>query len=260
MGPWACAPAGNASHASAANPARREHKRPIDSTAGTCWSVRTTGGRAPRIGWLVAVLIATVAVAASPTAARADGDPASDVLATQPLFVPQDAGIPLAQQGQLTALVRERGARRLPGSRRADRHAERSRLGHRAVARAADVRRSSWGKSCPSSTAVRSWWSCRTASASGAPARLARSERSVLRGVPIRSGQGGLARPLSAPCSISRRRPVTMSRSRAPAASVAPPRSSDPGAIVALAIGAALIILAWTVSLRARPPRALRRP
>jgi hypothetical protein len=39
------------------------------------------------------------------TAARADGDPASDVLATQPLFLPQDAGIPLAQQNQITTLL-----------------------------------------------------------------------------------------------------------------------------------------------------------
>ena len=37
--------------------------------------------------------------------ARADGDPASDVLATQSLFLPQDAGVPLAQQNQLTALL-----------------------------------------------------------------------------------------------------------------------------------------------------------
>jgi hypothetical protein len=37
--------------------------------------------------------------------ALADGDPASDVLATQSLFLPQDAGIPLAQQNQLSALL-----------------------------------------------------------------------------------------------------------------------------------------------------------
>ena len=37
--------------------------------------------------------------------ARADGDPASDVLATQSLFLPQDAGIPLGQQGQVTGLL-----------------------------------------------------------------------------------------------------------------------------------------------------------
>ena len=37
--------------------------------------------------------------------ARADGDPASDVLATQSLFLPQDAGIPLGPQSQLTGLL-----------------------------------------------------------------------------------------------------------------------------------------------------------
>jgi hypothetical protein len=39
------------------------------------------------------------------SSARADGDPASDVLATQALFLPQDAGIPLAQQNQVTAML-----------------------------------------------------------------------------------------------------------------------------------------------------------
>ena len=43
--------------------------------------------------WLVLI--------ADPAWARADGDPASDVLATQALFLPQDAGIPLPQRGQL---------------------------------------------------------------------------------------------------------------------------------------------------------------
>ena len=37
--------------------------------------------------------------------ARADGDPASDVLALQTLFLPQDAGVPLEQQRQLVALL-----------------------------------------------------------------------------------------------------------------------------------------------------------
>jgi hypothetical protein len=37
--------------------------------------------------------------------ARADGDPASDVLVSQPLFLPQDAGVPASQQAQLGALL-----------------------------------------------------------------------------------------------------------------------------------------------------------
>jgi hypothetical protein len=46
--------------------------------------------------------------------ARADGDPASDVLVTQQLFLPQDAGLPTAQQAQLAALLREAGRDGLP--------------------------------------------------------------------------------------------------------------------------------------------------
>jgi hypothetical protein len=37
--------------------------------------------------------------------ALADGDPASDVLVTQQLFLPQDAGIPSQQQAQLAGLL-----------------------------------------------------------------------------------------------------------------------------------------------------------
>ena len=51
-----------------------------------------------------------LASAWAPAAATADGDPASDVLATQQLFLPQDAAAPPAQQAQLGALLQE-GAR-----------------------------------------------------------------------------------------------------------------------------------------------------
>lgn len=37
--------------------------------------------------------------------ALADGDPASDVLATQPLFLPQDGNVPAVQQAELSALL-----------------------------------------------------------------------------------------------------------------------------------------------------------
>jgi hypothetical protein len=50
----------------------------------------------------------------SASPARADGDPASDVLATQQLFLPQDAAMPRAQQVQLTALLQEAAQRRYP--------------------------------------------------------------------------------------------------------------------------------------------------
>ncbi len=41
--------------------------------------------------------------------AHADGDPASDVLATQSLFLPQDGHVAAAQQTQLEALLEEAG-------------------------------------------------------------------------------------------------------------------------------------------------------
>ncbi len=54
---------------------------------------------------VASTVILALAAGTFAATARADGDPASDVLATQPLFLPQDAGIPLAQQNQLTALL-----------------------------------------------------------------------------------------------------------------------------------------------------------
>ncbi len=44
-------------------------------------------------------------VGISAPVARADGDPASDVLASQALFVPQDAGVSSEQQAQLEGLL-----------------------------------------------------------------------------------------------------------------------------------------------------------
>jgi hypothetical protein len=46
--------------------------------------------------------------------ARADGDPASDVLAAQELFLPQDAAMPQSQQAQLAGLIQEAARRGYP--------------------------------------------------------------------------------------------------------------------------------------------------
>ena len=54
-----------------------------------------------------AAVLALALAALAPGAARADGDPASDVLYTQGVFVPQDAGAPAADATRLAALVRE---------------------------------------------------------------------------------------------------------------------------------------------------------
>ena len=57
---------------------------------------------------IIACLFALIAASGwAAVPARADGDPASDVLATGPLFLPQDAVIPAPQQAQVQSLVQE---------------------------------------------------------------------------------------------------------------------------------------------------------
>ncbi|HXB65938.1 MAG TPA: SCO family protein [Solirubrobacteraceae bacterium] len=68
------------------------------------------GGVPARVALALALALAALAVAAGallPARARADGDPASDVLLTQSVFLPADSGLPAAQSNQLQALVRE---------------------------------------------------------------------------------------------------------------------------------------------------------
>lgn len=60
--------------------------------------------RASLASALVALLVAMSALAPAP--AHADGDPASDVLVSQALFLPYDTGVSPAQQAQLEALLR----------------------------------------------------------------------------------------------------------------------------------------------------------
>lgn len=66
--------------------------------------------------WLLVALALGVVLAWCwpATSAHADGDPASDVLATQSLFLPQDAGIPADRQGQLQRLVQEAAGSGVP--------------------------------------------------------------------------------------------------------------------------------------------------
>lgn len=59
-------------------------------------------------------LVLLAAFLAATGVARADGDPASDILLASPVFMPQDANLPPAQQSQLLALTREAKAAGVP--------------------------------------------------------------------------------------------------------------------------------------------------
>jgi hypothetical protein len=65
-------------------------------------SHRTPVARARLVGLVMALV--GFALVAFPVAASADGDPASDVLATQSVFLPQNSGATPTQQAQLGAL------------------------------------------------------------------------------------------------------------------------------------------------------------
>jgi hypothetical protein len=64
--------------------------------------------------WLLALAALAVIWGWHAAPARADGDPASDVLVTQSLFLPQDGAVPAKQQAQLTSLVQSAARRGYP--------------------------------------------------------------------------------------------------------------------------------------------------
>lgn len=211
---------------------------------------------------LIAVLVsATVlwsALITFPTAARADGDPASDVLATQPLFLPQGAGIPTAQQGQLGELLQT--AARNGYQIRIAVIASRSDLGSvtelwrqpQTYARFLDQELSLVYRG-PLLIVMPNGFGFYDPGSPGQPPHAA------LAGVRIRAGGPGLAAATLA--AVQRLAAASGHPVQIPPTPATGPnaRSTNATSVVAFAIGAALIVLAWAASLRARPPRLRRR-
>ena len=209
------------------------------------------------------MLVCTVCAAggltlARATPARADGDPASDVLAAQTVFVPGDAGETPARERQLSALTAEAARAGFP-------------VRVAIIAGPADL------------GSVTQVWGM-----PGAYARFLGEELSlVYRGelvvvMPqgfgvVRVGPGSVS-PQSGVLETGRVRGplgdaaevavlalarsaghrLTLPAARRPAPQGSALSTVDAGSWVALAIGAGLIAVAWAASLRARPP-SLRR-
>jgi hypothetical protein len=211
-----------------------------------------------------------------PACARADGDPASDVLVGESLFLPADAGLSTAQQAQLQAALDASARAGYP-------------LRVALIASAADLGSVSelWNR--PQSYAeflgdelslvyrgtllvampngyglYRSAGSPGTSpsgSAGAGPGGLGETERAALDGLRAPSSDGGLgAGALSAiqRLAAATGHPLTLGRT------VSVPAAAGPGAggsavlpWVVFAAGAVLVALAWSASLRAQP---LRRP
>ena len=184
--------------------------------------------------------------------ALADGDPASDVLATQPLFLPQDAGVTPQQQVQLTGLLQAAGHAGYPiraaliasssdlGSvtelwRQPQTYAEflgqELSLVHRGPLLV--IMPSGFGFIWPGHSTV--------------------VGRSVLAGMRIAASGPGLG--TTAVSAIQRLAGAAGYSVSAPASPLARsiPGSSDATAWIAFALGGLLIAVAWAASLRTRP-------
>ena len=202
------------------------------------------------------LIVASTAILAlgwglSAKAARADGDPASDVLATQSLFLPQDANVSASQQVELGDLL---------GS---------------AVRRGYPIRVALIGSATDLGSVTELWRQPQSYAdflgqelsdvyhgpllvvmpngfglyhAGGAPARAA------LSGLPAAGGATGIG----AFALIAVQHMASAAGHPLPAPSVSAPSASasgDPTAWIAFSVGAALVALAWGASFRAKPLR-----
>lgn len=227
-------------------------------------STRTVSGyrsraRRAAVAVCAALCVGGIPALAGAPAAWADGDPASDVLASQPAFVPGDAGLTPAHQRQLAALLTEASADGYP-------------IRVAIIAGPADL------------GSVTELWRMPGPYARFLGTELSQVDRGVLLvvmpqgfgvvrvapdGATPQTGvvaAGALHGPLGTAAEVA---VLALARSAGhrltlPAAHSAPASASaldsvDAGSWLALGVGAALVVGAWAASLRARP-LSLRRP
>ena len=202
-------------------------------------------------------MVAVTLAAAGP--ALADGDPASDVLATQPLFLPQDAAVTASHQAQLLALLD--AARRAGLRLRVAIITSPTDLGSvgvlwrqpRSYAKFLDqelslVYRGTLLVVMPNGLAVEGGGAATSAARSaiaglappGSVAGVGATTETAIRRIAAANGH-----PLAAPATVG---PGPTGSS-----------GTDVVAWIVFALGAALIVVAWTLSLRARPLQATSR-
>ncbi|MGA2926737.1 MAG: hypothetical protein ABSG43_12205 [Solirubrobacteraceae bacterium] len=210
------------------------------------------------LGAIASIAILTLATAWPAAPAYADGDPASDVLATQALFLPQDAGVPAPAQARLVALL---GAAQRSG------YPIRVAL----IASADDL------------GSVTELWRQPSSYADFLGQELSLVYRGALLVVmpdgfgldqtagaaPVQRSLLASLRPPGPGDELASAALTAVARLAAaaghplPASTGAPqpgarPGSTDVGAWLAFTLGAAAIALAWSASLRARPPDVSR--
>jgi len=208
----------------------------------------------PRLRVVLPAVVVALALGLVPGVAHADGDPASDVLLTEPAFVPYDVGVSERQYAQLVSLLGKAEHRGYPlrmaligsaadlGSvtelwKEPQRYAEF--LGEELSL----VYHGTLLVVMPNGFGIYH--------ASGVPA----TARSAIAGVPVPRETS-----TTTSAAVEAIRALAAASGHAlPAAGVeataGSPTRPDPVAWIIFGAGAALIALAWAASLRARPPR-----
>ncbi len=205
--------------------------------------------------WLVVGLLGLGAAAGR---ARADGDPASDVLASQMVFLPLDGALPPAQQSQLVQLVRS--AARAGVSVRVALIATRSDLGSvtalwrqpAAYARflaqeLSEVFHGTLLVVMPNGFGV-----ARVGAGPSGPSGVAGLSGVAAPGSGAALGDAAISAVQRLAAAAGHRLPTPP---RTPRAGTAAPPASGVVAWLAFAVGAVLIAVAWAISLRVRPLR-----
>ena len=211
---------------------------------------------------LVALALAGALLAVPGTRpARADGDPASDVLAEQAVFIPQGRGIPAADQARLQGVVRAAQRRGYPV--RVALIAARSDLGAiTQLWRNPSGYAAFLGKELADTfhgalvVVMPNGYGVDLVGEPGSEAALQRAGAS-LEGVPLPgSGAATAAAAVTAVRRVaaSAGHPLAVPQA-APAPAAAGSATLGTVALIALVAGAGLIAAAWTGSLRARPWR-----
>jgi hypothetical protein len=190
-----------------------------------------------------------------PAPARADGDPASDVLATQALFLPQDAGATPAQRAQLSALLQTAAQRGYPI--RVALVASRGDLGSvTALWRQPETYARFLGQELafvhkgPLLVVMPNGYGL-TRLGRPLPGQAALTGL----GAPANAGLAGAAIGAVRRLAADAGHPLPVASVKAPSAG----SSSDAIAWIVLAVGAVAIAIAWGLSARARPLRIGRR-
>lgn len=195
---------------------------------------------------MLAILALVGGLASTP--ARADGDPASDVLATQQLFLPDDAGLPTSRQLQLAGLLQEAARVGYP-------------IRVALIASAADLGSVTELWRQPQNYAQ--FLGQELSLAYRGPllvvmpggfglyhfTRPSAAEGSILRGASVHGGLGKAAVTAVQSLAATAGHGLTLPSATTTSATA----GSDSTPWIALIVGAAIVALAWAASLRARP-------